>query len=64
MGAKVTIAEMADQILPGEDRDIASFLHKELEKEGVTIHTSTSVKDLNHARRKKLFLNILAESMN
>lgn len=52
MGAKVTIVEMADQILPGEDKDIASFLHKELEKEGVSIHTSTSVKDLNQERRK------------
>ncbi|WP_129725882.1 dihydrolipoyl dehydrogenase [Ectobacillus funiculus] len=52
MGAKVTIVEMAEQILPGEDKDIASFLHKELEKEGVIIHTSTSVKDLDQERRK------------
>lgn len=44
LGTKVTIVEMADQLLPGEDRDIASVLHGQLEGDGVTIHTSTSLK--------------------
>jgi dihydrolipoamide dehydrogenase len=51
MGTKVTVVEMADQLLPGEDEDVASVLHKQLEKDGVTVHTSTSLKDLNADRK-------------
>lgn len=57
MGTKVTIVEMADQILPGEDKDIASLLQTELEKEGVTILISTALKELHHDRKKAIFEN-------
>lgn len=57
MGTKTTVIEMADQLLPGEDKDIASVLHKELEKDGVTVYTSTSLKDLNKERMKAVFEN-------
>lgn len=57
MGTKVTIVEMADQLLPGEDADIASVLHSELEKSGVTIHTSTSLKNLDAATKKATYEN-------
>ena len=43
LGTKVTIVEMADQLLPGEDPDIVAFLQKELEKDGVKIYTSSKV---------------------
>ncbi|MFD4818675.1 dihydrolipoyl dehydrogenase [Peribacillus butanolivorans] len=56
MGTKVTIVEMGEKLLPGEDEDISGVLHKELESQGVLIHTSTSVKDMN-ANNKKVFLD-------
>lgn len=35
MGTKVTVIEMADEILPGIDREISSLLRKEYEKKGI-----------------------------
>lgn len=43
LGSKVSVIEFMDQIAPGADPEAASILHKELEQEGVTIHTSTKV---------------------
>jgi len=54
LGTKVTMVEMAEQLLPGEDEDIASVLHKQLKKDGVKIHTSASVIDLNADQRKAI----------
>lgn len=55
MGTKVTMVEMAEHLLPGEDQDISAVLHKELNRLGVEIYTSTSVKELN-AEKRKAFL--------
>lgn len=52
MGTKVTIVEMANQLLPGEDEDIAGVLHKQLEEDGAAIYTSAVLKDLESARTK------------
>ncbi|WP_223593805.1 dihydrolipoyl dehydrogenase [Neobacillus bataviensis] len=57
MGTKVTMLEMADQILPGEDPDIASVLQQALENEGVIIHTSTTLKQLNPDKKQAIFEN-------
>ena len=43
MGAKVTVIEMQDQILPVEDADIAASARKQFEKRGMTIMTGASV---------------------
>ncbi|AGK54222.1 dihydrolipoyl dehydrogenase [Bacillus sp. 1NLA3E] len=43
LGTKVTIVEMADQLLPGEDSDIVAVLQKGLEKDGVKIYTASKV---------------------
>ncbi|MGE7765849.1 dihydrolipoyl dehydrogenase [Peribacillus sp. NPDC096540] len=56
MGTKVTIVEMGEKLLPGEDEEISAVLHKELESYGVIIHTTTSVKDMN-TNNKKVFLD-------
>jgi len=44
MGAEVTVVEVLDQILPVEDKDISAFARKSFEKQGIKIHTSSTVK--------------------
>lgn len=46
MGAKVTVVEMLDRILPVEDADISAFVDKQLKKQGLTIRTKSSVEKL------------------
>ena len=43
MGAKVTVVEMLDWIVPVEDADVSTFLHKALTKQGMDIRASTGV---------------------
>lgn len=57
MGTRVTIVEMANQLLPGEDEDVSGILHKHLESDGVTIYPSTVLKDLNSNQKKAIFEN-------
>jgi dihydrolipoamide dehydrogenase len=44
MGAKVTVVEMLDRVLPVEDEEISAFARKSFEKQGITIITSATVK--------------------
>lgn len=44
LGAKVTVIELMEQILPMVDPDIAKLARKSLEKAGVTFHTGARVK--------------------
>jgi dihydrolipoamide dehydrogenase len=46
MGAEVTIVEMLDRILPVEDEDVSTFMHKALTKQGMKIHVSSGVEKL------------------
>ncbi|TXG81993.1 MAG: dihydrolipoyl dehydrogenase [Sphingomonadales bacterium] len=46
MGAKVTIVEMMDRILPVEDAEISAFMLKALTKQGMTIKTGAGVTKL------------------
>ncbi|MEY4268862.1 MAG: Mercuric reductase, partial [Pseudomonadota bacterium] len=39
LGSNVTVIEMADQLLPREDRDVADEVRKSLESEGITVLT-------------------------
>ncbi|PFR25036.1 dihydrolipoyl dehydrogenase [Bacillus cereus] len=57
LGTKVTIVEMASQILPGEDEDIANILRGKLESDGVRIFTETSLKGLNNHKKEALVEN-------
>ena len=43
LGSEVTVVEMMDRVVPVEDADVSAFLEKALKKQGMTIHTSTSV---------------------
>ena len=43
LGAEVTVVEMLDRILPGEDAEISALARKAFAKQGMTIHTGTTV---------------------
>jgi dihydrolipoamide dehydrogenase len=46
LGADTTVIEVVDRILPAEDNEIASFAHKQFQKQGMKVLTQTSVKNL------------------
>jgi dihydrolipoamide dehydrogenase len=46
MGAEVTVVEVLDRVLPAEDDEISAFARKAFEKQGMKIHTGTTVKTL------------------
>ena len=46
LGSEVTVVEVLDRILPVEDEEISAFAHKAFEKDGMTIHTGTTVTSL------------------
>jgi dihydrolipoamide dehydrogenase len=46
LGAKTTIAEVLDRILPVEDEEISEFARKAFVKQGMTIHTGAKVNGL------------------
>ncbi len=43
LGAKVTVVEMLEQMLPSTDKEVTAALLKILQKQGMTIHTGTKV---------------------
>ena len=46
MGAKVTVVEMLDRILPVEDADVSAHMAKTLAKQGMTLVTTAKVSDV------------------
>jgi pyruvate/2-oxoglutarate dehydrogenase complex dihydrolipoamide dehydrogenase (E3) component len=55
-GARVTVVEMLDRILPSEDPEICAALREALQAEGVAIHTGTrAVRAVAGPTRKVLF---------
>jgi dihydrolipoamide dehydrogenase len=46
LGAKVTVVEMLDRVVPVEDAEVSDQLAKSLKKQGLTIHTSATVESL------------------
>ena len=46
LGAKVTVVEMLDRIVPVEDAEVSDALAKSLAKQGMTIHTRATVESL------------------
>lgn len=43
LGARVTVVEMLEQMLPSTDKEVTAALLKSLQKQGMTIHTGTKV---------------------
>lgn len=50
MGAEVTVVEVMERVLPVEDEEISKFAHKQFEKQGMKILTSTTVKALKKGK--------------
>ena len=48
LGAKVTIVELLDRIIPNEDQECADLLLQELTRMGIAIHTSTKLESLKN----------------
>ena len=46
LGADVTVVEILERVLPVEDEEISAFARKAFEKQGIKIHTGTTVKGL------------------
>ncbi len=46
MGAKVTVVEMLDRVVPVEDAEVSDFLEKALTKQGMTILTGAGVETI------------------
>jgi dihydrolipoamide dehydrogenase len=46
LGAKVTVVEMLDRVVPVEDSEVSQALEKSLTKQGMTIHTRAGVESL------------------
>ncbi len=46
MGAKVTVVEVLDRVLPVEDAEISAFAEKAFKKQGIDIHTAAKVDGL------------------
>jgi dihydrolipoamide dehydrogenase len=46
MGAKVTVVEMLDRVLPVEDADVSAHMAKALAKQGMTLVTGAKVSDV------------------
>jgi len=56
LGAKVTVVEMLEKMLPGTDQEVTEALLKSLQKQGMVIHAGTKVvgiaKDKSHVTLK------------
>ena len=47
LGSEVTVVEIMDFVVPGSDTEVADILQKELRKQKIKIHTSTSAANPN-----------------
>ena len=52
LGAKTTVVEVMDRILPVEDAEISTFAKKSFEKQGMSIREKTTVKKLDRGKGK------------
>ena len=62
LGAGVTVVELADQLMPGADRDLVRPLADRLKKQGVSVHLKTKVVEAK-AGRKAIEVTFDGENM-
>ena len=58
LGVRVTILQRGPQVLPKEDRDVAEFMQKRFEAEGITVLTRAETQRLG-MREGQVFLDVL-----
>ncbi len=51
LGAQVTVVELADQLMPGADKDLVKPLADRLKKQGVSVHLKTKVVEAKAAKK-------------
>ncbi len=51
LGAKVTVVEMLEQMLPSTDQEVTAALLKSLQKQGMTIHAGTRVAGMEQTKQ-------------
>ncbi|TDD10201.1 dihydrolipoyl dehydrogenase [Saccharopolyspora terrae] len=47
LGSEVTLVELAPQLMPAEDAEVADHVRKRFEKRGIRVRTSTSVSEID-----------------
>ncbi|MCW1933310.1 dihydrolipoyl dehydrogenase [Pararhodobacter zhoushanensis] len=52
LGAKTTVVEVMDRVLPVEDAEVSAFAKKQFTKQGMVIREKTTVKKLDRAKGK------------
>ncbi|MCH9753722.1 MAG: dihydrolipoyl dehydrogenase [Alphaproteobacteria bacterium] len=52
LGSEVTIVEIADRILPVEDKEISSFMQKEFESQGMKILVNSKLESIKKGKSK------------
>jgi pyruvate/2-oxoglutarate dehydrogenase complex dihydrolipoamide dehydrogenase (E3) component len=58
LGAAVTIVDIAPQVLPREDADMAAVVHAKLEAEGIVLRLGVSIKRVErHGSEKRLVIS-------
>ena len=50
LGSKVTVVEVLDRVVPGEDAEISAFVQKQFELQGMVIKTKAGVKALKKGK--------------
>ena len=50
LGVDVTVVELADRVMPVEDAEISKMARKSFEKQGMKIHTKTTVRELKKSK--------------
>ena len=58
LGAKVTIVEILEHILPNEDRDVAKKMEVALKKKGVKVLAKTDVKTVDLEKFEKVLVSV------
>ena len=53
LGTEVTVVEMLDQLLPGEDKRVGRTLQQAFKKAGIAVHVKTAVEAAEAGRRRR-----------
>ncbi len=51
LGTEITVIEMADQVLPGTDKDIVQVLSRSMKKKKIKVHTGAKAKSCNSKKK-------------